>query len=401
MAITKQTSKRSTGGKAPRAELARRAARKAHPRRASQRVDDEWAAHRWIMFTPGTATPWMYQPRDESLVPVSFSEGSRVIPGPVESWCRANPGIALDEKRCDRWGLTIESDDDEGCGDRMDVGQTRDTDDDDDDDDESGDDVGDGDDGISPAPKPKAQTLDLKSIKYDENEGQYLGRASRGQWHPLVFRMIRVNDDPAENMKQLRKFDEWCTENPGLPMQLPVGWRSPTTNPSHDVFTDIEIIYKMSGMNCVVLSAANVIVRNDPYTADLLSRCAADFNNLRRFAAWFNHATNWGTIDVFRVMEEISGKYPSPGAVMEYLLSEKEGVYVVQPIDADGNSQHAIGLNCFNQTIHDSAEKYAMVLSRSSLSLCCGNGYNCVGFLAAYKLYMKPRRKSRKRKSNK
>ena len=414
MAITKQTSKRSTGGKAPRAELARRAARKAQSPRAGKRADDDWATHRWIMFTPGSASQWMCQPTDESLEPVSFRDGSRIIPGPVESWCRANPGVALDEERCDRWGLTVESDGEEVCS--VDDGQARDTDDDDDDadddDDDDNDDAdadngGDADDEITPAPKPPApkpkapEALGLKTIKYVAKNRQYLGRGDRGQWYPLVFRMITVNDDPAENMKQLRKFDDWCTENPGKPMHLPVGWRSPTTNCSHDVFTDIEIVYRMSGMNCVVLSAANLIARNDPFTAEYVSRCVADFNNLRRFAAWFNHATDWGTLDMFRVMEEVSGTYPSPAAVMDYLLSEKEGVYVVQPIDADGNSQHAIGLNCFNQTIHDSAEKYTMVLSRSSLSLCCGNGYNCVGFLAAYKLYMKPRRKSRKRKSNK
>jgi nitrous oxidase accessory protein NosD len=49
-------------------------------------------------------------------------------------------------------------------------------------------------------------------------------------------------------------------------------------------------------------------------------------------------------------------------AGMKFILSSTDGVYVVQPIDSDGNSSHAIGINCFNRTIYDSAEQFAMNL---------------------------------------
>jgi hypothetical protein len=62
----------------------------------------------------------------------------------------------------------------------------------------------------------------------------------------------------------------------------------------------------------------------------------------------------------------------------------ERGVYVAQPIDEDGNSPDEVAINGFNQTIHDCAERFAMVLSIDSLSQCCGAGNKCIRFLAAY-----------------
>jgi hypothetical protein len=62
MAITKQTARHSTGGKAPRAALANLAARNPRVRRATDLRGDEWTLHRWIMFTGATVNPWLYQP---------------------------------------------------------------------------------------------------------------------------------------------------------------------------------------------------------------------------------------------------------------------------------------------------------------------------------------------------
>jgi hypothetical protein len=75
MAITKQTAKRSTGGKAPRAALANLAARNPRVLRAPDVGVDEWTLHRWIMFAGATVNPWVYQPANQALLPVPFAEG--------------------------------------------------------------------------------------------------------------------------------------------------------------------------------------------------------------------------------------------------------------------------------------------------------------------------------------
>ena len=154
-------------------------------------------------------------------------------------------------------------------------------------------------------------------------------------------------------------------------------------------------------MNCVLMAAANAVGRCDSRTAQLLTGCDTVFNSLRKFAVWLNKSTPWRTVDVFRALENISSSRPSPRSVMEHVLLLDKGVYVVQPIDEDGNSPHAVAINCFNRTIHDCAEEFAMVLSIDSLSQCCGAGNRCVGFLAAYQLEMKPKKRSRNHKSNK
>jgi hypothetical protein len=104
-------------------------------------------------------------------------------------------------------------------------------------------------------------------------------------------------------------------------------------------------MYHNTKRNCVALSAANVITRCDPRTAELVSQCEDEFNNRRRFAAWFDRITLWGTRDVFRMLQDSSGTYPTPKAVMKFILSSTDGVYVVQHIDLTETLHMQLELN--------------------------------------------------------
>jgi hypothetical protein len=100
MAITKQTAKRSTAGNAPRAEIARRAARV--PRPVRPMLPGRADAHQWIMFTGSAETQWLARPKHERLPAFSFASGDCNTPPRVEAWCRANPGVALVNVQCER-----------------------------------------------------------------------------------------------------------------------------------------------------------------------------------------------------------------------------------------------------------------------------------------------------------
>jgi hypothetical protein len=373
MAKTKQTARNSTGGAPPTAELARMAART-----PSVRSEDRAEEHRWVMFNPSSARPWTIQPLDDKQSTVSFAEGDREIPRPIDLWCRANPGVALDAVRCQRWSLGMESSDGE-----------------------EDEETSSSDDEITPASRStEKQSLDVKVIQYSSVTKEYKGRAFRGQWFPLTFHQLVLHDDPVENIKQLMKEDDWCLNNPDKPRNLPIGWRSDTPAENKEL-TAIKIMYRSRGMNCVAMAAANLLARNDPRTARIVSMCDQNFNNLRRFAAWLNGNTHWGSRDILKSLETSSSSRPSPRSLMEHILSRDTGVFVVQLIDNEGNSSHSVGINCFNQTIHDCAEVYALVLSISSLSFCTGTGHKCVGFISAYKLEMKPTKGTkRSRNSN-
>jgi hypothetical protein len=398
MAITKQTAKCSTGGKAPRVDLARKAAR--FPRVSRQISDHQganWDQHSWIMFTGQGSVPWTIQPADGSNDPERFSDGSRVIPRHVVAWCRLNPNVMLDRSTCYRWGLLEESDDDNMVASD---GENEDDDGDESEDDYEGthesDDSEDSNGNGGRAGKSPTIGEDwiVKTVRYDDGVNLYSGRGDRGRWIPISFHNLKICEAQTENMKQLLKIDKWCMENPGRPKYLPVGSRPQIAVAEHHL-TNIPIIYQSDRKGCVALSAANVISRCDPGAARLLSQCPADFNNLRRFAAWLNHHTAWETRDVFKMEQDHSGDYPSPKDVMEHVLASTNGVYVVQLVDSVGYSSHAIGLNLFNRTIHDCAEKFAMTVSPKSLAICCGQGNDCVGFLAAYKLH-NPQSRGRK-----
>jgi hypothetical protein len=90
MAITKQTAKRSAGGKALRAVLAILAGSYPRVPRATDVGGDECTLHRWIIFMGATVNPWVYQPANQALQPMPFADGSRAVHESIRSWCRAN-----------------------------------------------------------------------------------------------------------------------------------------------------------------------------------------------------------------------------------------------------------------------------------------------------------------------
>jgi hypothetical protein len=76
----------------------------------------------------------------------------------------------------------------------------------------------------------------------DAQTNGYMCRGERGQWYPLVVRMLKICDDASENKRQLRKLDEWYIENPGLSKQLLVRWRSITAH-DHKELKEIPIMF--------------------------------------------------------------------------------------------------------------------------------------------------------------
>jgi hypothetical protein len=272
----------------------------------------------------------------------------------------------------------------------------QDDDDDDSEEDENGSSV---ENGEAPKSGPSGRTkrgddVIVKTIRYNEGERIYSGRVDRGRWCPIIFHKLRVCEDDANNMKELIKIDEWCCENRGSPKQLPVGSR-PQATLSDQHYTHIPVVYQSDKANCVAFSAANVVHRCDPATAQLLVQCTRDLSNLRRFSLWPSRFTSWGTRDMYRIVQETSGVYPSPKEDMDFVVGKEGGEFVAQLVDSAGHSSHAIGLNCFNRTLHDCAEPFAMTISENNLTASCGRGHGCVGFLSAYLLYST--RKSRSR----
>jgi hypothetical protein len=107
--------------------------------------------------------------------------------------------VLLSTEQCDRWGLTVESDedapnqdengycneqseDDDADDQHHDNGDDDDDDDDDEEDvDDDDDEADDGGDGFSAASRPeKSKDLIVSSIKYDGHQNRYLGRGERG-----------------------------------------------------------------------------------------------------------------------------------------------------------------------------------------------------------------------------
>jgi hypothetical protein len=401
MANTKQKAKKSTGGKAPRKEISRKAARKPAPKKQFRDsvLRENWVRHAWIMYTESNEE-WLVQPLDLSQRAFTFSNGDRVLPAHVEQWCYDRPLKPLTAAVSERWGLLENSDSEPNNSDTYSsenepcsmsdalrkAGNSHL---------ESDDNEQEIDHSVDSGESENGGEVDVNEVRYDATKNAYFGRKAGGRFWPIIFRRLEISSDPTDNNRLLDEIDLWCVQNPNAVKILPIGNR-PLQNCFKAEYTAVPVLYQSSKMRCVALAAANVIGRCDSRSANIFSACTAEFTSLRAFSSWLNHNTSWSSLDVYKLIRNMNGTRPDPRVVMEYILESEEGVYVVQPVDSNGKSSHTVGINCFNKTVFDCVESLAMILSRNTLSFCCGTENMCIGLLAAIKLYKKPTRRRRR-----
>ena len=85
--------------------------------------------------------------------------------------------------------------------------------------------------------------------------------------------------------------------------------------------------------------------------------------------------------------------------VTEYILKEKNGIYICVLKDEEGRQSHTVGMNLELGLIYDCMKTHELVLSIDHLSRCCGNGKNLKSFMIQAEL--KPKTKPLKKKKRK
>ena len=151
------------------------------------------------------------------------------------------------------------------------------------------------------------------------------------------------------------------------------------------------------------MAAANLVEMYDPQAAEKMSRFEGYVPILGRFARYIQEEVRtWTCRDPFKRMARQSDR-TSLGirAKLEWLLEQKNGIFIVQPVIASGGNSHVIGVDCSQKLIYDPLEEHALRLCRDVMGLCAGGGVNeCIGIGEVRELLPGLQPRGRKRRSS-
>jgi hypothetical protein len=352
MAKTKQTAARSTGGRAPRAELARKAAR-------NSGTEDRPAQHITYVLDSDGASMYEVKYMDGTCVEYAVNQAQTVIGPEIRHWCELRPGRMLTTSIYERWNL---------C-----EWLPRD----------------------SSKSNSRPISFKLHEIKL-EHEETYTANVenNKKEFFKIVFCDIGWEEPEDVQASYLDKADDWCTKHDGCVYLLsPLGRRVnlcsepiPTS-----IGTALPIIYHTDRAGCASAAVSNLIYRCDAVEADRIYRIGVDhrFRHLRDLAAWLMSHTRW-------MLRRVQTAEKHPEALLDHVLGQSRGMFIVTPKAAAEYGNHAIGVDQARKLVYDSVENYAMVTSIESFNRCV-NG-RCTGFHDIRELVRCPTtRKKRKR----
>jgi hypothetical protein len=346
MAKSKQTAAKSTGGKAPRQELASKAARK--PRAGSfcasdgltpavqvARVGDRYEVHR----VGGIVDR------------ICLQDADIFIGEEIRHWLRHHPGRALTKEIYARWDLGEWTAPPEQPADEEDC---------------------------SPVVLP-ADTWEPHSVKLKMGSSfEYWCSSADSNliFHRVVFCTMLPEMGVRKQAESLDRVDRWCMENVGKEFLLTsLGSRGKVSGEMPEEIQSRKIIaYKTSTDGCAVAALANLTASRDAGQAALFGASASqiNFRNLRALAQWTERSSKF-------TLRRVDENLFSPVDRLEYILRERTGQYLVVLQDGEGSRSHVVGIDCRAQLVFDSMEEFATKLCQVSLDRSVGSGGACVG----------------------
>jgi hypothetical protein len=172
----------------------------------------------------------------------------------------------------------------------------------------------------------------------------------------------------------LDKANDWCTKHDGCVYLLsPLGRRvnlSPEPIPT-SISTALPIVYQTDRAGCASAAVSNLLYRCDAVEADRIYRIVVDhrFRHLRDLAAWLMSHTRW-------MLRRVQTAEKHPEALLDHVLGQCRGLFIVAPKTAAVYGNHAIGVDQARNVVYDSVENNAMVTSMESFNRCVNGRCN-------------------------
>ena len=358
MAKTKQTARRSTGGRQARDQLT--TLNDARGRREKvgngDSVDLEDKEMDFLVFEGNGQFALKFV--EEAMGKTKEEKLSRVLDPLVFRFCRRNRGLKVTAKSAVWWGLL----------DRQVEGEDT-----------------------------AREDYTVRWVKFDPDlgvegeliRGGFLGKeGDRSEPFPIRMYSLGGFDRGLHVPSQLRELFEKCTKQvPGRWVKVgPLGSRR-AVNPEHlapyVVQAEKSLLYRSSEViGCVPMAAANAVEPYDSEAAQKMSECPPNLVSLAQFASYLQEEVrNWRAENPFKKMaRETSKTYMGTGEKLSWLLQQEDGIFLVQPLIKHAGNDHIIGVDCGRKVIYDPLEQNMLRLQEEVLGLCAGGAVNqCMG----------------------
>lgn len=396
MAGTKQTARRSTGGKAPLKTLASKAARKTVDKSAEHWVisdKDGGREFQYIQYVGWTEysdrTWWVLRLRPDGTpynqaMSTTDEVVKRYFGDAIHQWCVDRKGVKLTMDTAFRWGLTEslaiqqEGSQEESDGEEMEIQFDK----------------------VFYNPlREEELCCDLPSCsEYSELHpgcfyGAQLGNIS--EWHLILLyttviknapsscaRRLAIDEEQLEwhlepidlsiiesSSKKLDALHNWCVDSPGRVFVLEgPGWRPESTHASFFHIAPERTLAVSSEYQCAHSAVVNAIYS---FGDESLARKVAAHNKipsvrgLKDLSKWVEHEVKTYRL---RKVHSIVGF-----ASVEDITGFEEGIYLAQ-LQGTRRVNHLVCIDGWNRKIYDSMEEHPMRLVPKALQCCVGDG---------------------------
>lgn len=341
MARSNQTAKKSTGGKAPRKQIAAKAARRATKTHGLRRK-------RKALQVSLVNGAYDVLRRGGGVERIPEQEVPDVIGAEILQWLRLRPGRALTAVTYSRWDL----------GEWIEIPEEHDDEEE-----------------LSPVILP-SNVFEPHSIRLVGDTYWSSSNRPPRSFVRVSFCNMLPELGEKEQAKALDRIDEWCVEHRGeIFLVTSLGSRAPSTVPvSERLRASSSIRFRTTTGGCALAAVANLVAERDPRQAEFFAASAAQtsFRNLRSLAQWMERSSHFC---LRRVSDDIS----SPSDKLDFVLHAGSGQYLAIIEASDGSSTHVVGIDCRLQVVLDSMEESAMKLGQAALDRSVGSNYTCVG----------------------
>jgi hypothetical protein len=190
-------------------------------------------------------------------------------------------------------------------------------------------------------------------------------------------------------------------------MELPFGNRLPSMTPVEQVGTSFVVRFSrlhFPELSCISAALANLIAEEHPgIAAEIVETLPSAISNLHLLSGWIFRNMKSGPLGIQHCLapdlRSISPRDPSnqdpvlveqkAGRRLEWMLQQTKGKFLCSVISSDRQESHVVGVDVTRKLIFDHEETRTLPLSQSGFNACGGGEAACLGLGAVRQIVEK------------
>jgi hypothetical protein len=178
---------------------------------------------------------------------------------------------------------------------------------------------------------------------------------------------------------------------------LPFGNRLPSSTAVEDVGVSFPVQFSRSHhpeLSCLFASLANILADREPELAEeLVCLIPSTVSNIHRLGIWVFKNMNSALVRIEHCLpfelRSCSPRDPSnhdPSQLkqkalrrLDWLLLQDAGSFLCTALASDESSAHVVGVDAARRAIFDHEDTRTLPMTKSGFNACCGGGDTCIG----------------------